>query len=64
MRVRVCYCVQVDACVCVCVLIVDVWNVDMDEAARQESILSSTDRDELVAAYQKNRAQFGADNWF
>jgi aspartate beta-hydroxylase len=46
------------------VLIVDIWHVEMDEAARQASILASSERDELVAAYQNNRAQFGPDNWF
>ena len=45
------------------VLIVDVWNVEMDEQARRESIQSSQERSQLVAAYAKNRAQFG-DNWF
>ena len=45
------------------VLIVDVWNVEMDEQARRESIQSSQERTQLVAAYAKNRAQFG-DNWF
>ena len=44
-------------------LIVDVWNVEMDEQARRESIQSSQERTQLVAAYAKNRAQFG-DNWF
>lgn len=46
------------------VLIVDIWHVEMDEAARQASILASSERDELVASYQNNRAQFGPDNWF
>tara|TARA_B100000795_G_scaffold223090_1_gene178169 strand:+ start:355 stop:525 length:171 start_codon:yes stop_codon:yes gene_type:complete len=46
------------------VLIVDVWNVEMDEQARRESIQSSQERTQLVAAYAKNRAQFGPDNWF
>ena len=37
--------------------------VEMDEQARRESIQSSQERTQLVAAYAKNRAQFG-DNWF